>query len=496
MTKPGLPAPFIMWFRNDLRLSDNPALHAAAAGGAPLICLYVHEKDEEGLRPPQGASLWWLHGSLASLNRSLAAEGGRLHVLAGDAGEILDALVEASSACGVHWNRRYDPSGREIDARIKARLRDKGIAVESFNGSLLHEPWKVTTRAGSPFQVFTPYWKEALRRGDPPMSLPAPTRMSFADVPRAVAKRFAYRFELDADPQKPDWAASMRGLWKRSEEGAHERLHAFLDEDLKGYADNRDRLDRQSTSRLSPFLRFGNVSIRQVWHALAAREHAGSLKTTGRDIEKFKSELGWREFSYSLLYHYPSLHRDNIHPSFDGMPWRQDKAALEAWRHGRTGYPVVDAAMRELWATGSMHNRARMIVGSFLVKHLLVDWREGESWFWDTLVDADPANNPASWQWVAGTGADAAPYFRILNPVLQGKKFDPDGAYVKRWLPELERLPAAAVHHPWTAGAAVLDGAGIRLGDDYPRPIVDHDTARRRALASWKAMRGRDKEEL
>ncbi|WP_284312150.1 cryptochrome/photolyase family protein [Labrys miyagiensis] len=483
-------APIIVWFRSDLRLSDNPALHAATEAGSPVVCLYVHEKPQHDLRPPQGAALWWQHGSLANLNQSLKKHGGCLHALAGHAGEIVEALAETVGARGVYWNRRYDPAGRDVDTRIKTRLRERGRVVESFNASLLHEPWTILNRAGSPFRVFTPYWAEGLRQGDPESPLPGPKKIQFASLPGPLAERFRYPAGLDPDPQDPDWAATMRELRPRGEEGAQQRLEAFLDEGLNGYADNRDRLDRQATSRLSPYLRFGNISVRQIWHAMVARQHAGALKAMNRDIEKFKSELGWREFSYSLLYHAPALHRQNIQPSFDAMPWRRDKAALQAWQRGRTGYPVVDAAMRELWATGSMHNRARMIVGSFLVKHLLIDWREGESWFWNTLVDADPANNPASWQWVAGTGANAAPYFRILNPILQGEKFDPDGAYVKRWLPELAKLPGGVVHHPWTASAVELHDAGISLGDDYPHPIVDHDAARKRALATWKSMRG------
>ncbi|WP_413988279.1 cryptochrome/photolyase family protein [Labrys okinawensis] len=489
MTKLDSSAPSIVWFRNDLRLSDNPALDAAVKTGAPILCIYIHEKAELNFRVPQGAALWWLHGSLAHLNQSLRKHGGTLYALAGKAAEVIQAIAEETGARGVYWNHRYDPVGQEIDLGIKDALQTRGVQARGFTGLLLHEPSAVLTKAASPFKVFTPYWAEALSQGEPSLPLPVPAKMRFAPLPESLAKRFTYPYGLDPDPQKPDWAVQMRDLWKRSEEGGQERLGTFLEGELQGYADNRDRLDRQATSRMSPFLRFGNISIRQIWHALAGRQHAGTLRAANRDIEKFKSELGWREFSYSLLYHAPSLHRKNIQASFDAMPWRRDEAALEAWQRGRTGYPVVDAAMRELWATGSMHNRARMIVGSFLVKHLLIDWREGEGWFWDTLVDADPANNPANWQWVAGTGADAAPYFRILNPILQGEKFDPDGAYVKRWLPELARLPAGVVHHPWTASAVELRDAGIRLGEDYPRPIVDHDAARKRALATWKSMR-------
>jgi deoxyribodipyrimidine photo-lyase len=489
MALPKRLAPIILWFRNDLRLSDNPALHAAASISAPLICVYIHEKPVRGQREVVGAALWWLHGSLADLNQSLKKFGGQLHVFAGVAEEVIGALVQETGASAVYWNRRYDEAGREIDAGIKAASRNRDVAAESFNASLLHEPWTVMTQAGTPFRVFTPYWREALQRGDPPAPLPVPIHIAFADLPDNLQQRFAYPSGLEADPQTPDWASGLREIWKRSEEGAKERLASFLDDDLKNYAPGRDRLDLQVTSRISPYLRFGNISIRQVWHALASRQHSGTAQASDHDVQKFKSELGWREFSYSLLYHCPLLHRENIQRQFDRMPWQSDKKALIAWQKGRTGYPVVDAAMCQLWLTGTMHNRARMIVGSFLVKHLLIDWREGEAWFWNTLVDADPANNPASWQWVAGTGADAAPYFRILNPILQGQKFDVEGAYVKRWLPVLEGLPASVVHRPWAASKAELAAAGVRLGENYPQPIVDHDFARKRALATWNAMR-------
>ena len=482
-------APIIVWFRNDLRLSDNPALHAAAKTGAPILCLYIHEAREHGLRVPEGAALWWLHGSLAQLDLALKKHHGRLHVLAGKGDELIETLADEIGAAAIYWNRRYDGAGREIDTRIKAAMRQRGMKVESFNASLLHEPWTVLTQARTPFRVFTPYWRNVLQRDEPSAPLPAPEKVAFATLPVTLEKRYAYQAGLDPDPQVPDWAKDLRRLWHRGEEGAKQRLGDFLDQSLKGYADNRDRLYRQATSRLSPYLRFGNISVRQVWHTLAARQQSGASLPSDRDIEKFRSELGWREFSYSLLYHCPLLHLENIQVQFDAMPWRRDSKALAAWQRGQTGYPVVDAAMRELWTTGTMHNRARMIAGSFLVKHLLIDWREGEKWFWNTLVDADPANNPASWQWVAGTGADAAPYFRILNPIIQAKKFDPDGAYVKRWVPEVARLPASVIHSPWTASATQLAAADVRLGKTYPHPIVDCDFARKRALATWQGLR-------
>ncbi|WP_348535989.1 deoxyribodipyrimidine photo-lyase [Labrys sp. LIt4] len=484
-TSPALK-PVIVWFRDDLRLRDNPALHAACQAGVPVLCLYIHEPAGEGRRP-EGAALWWLHGSLAALDADLRERGGRLHVFAGAAEEVLSTTVDNLGASAVYWNRRYDLAGRDLDTRIKASLRARGVETHSFNGSLLREPWTVSSQSGAPYRVFGAFWR-AHRQGvvDPP--LPAPAACAFTPLPEAFARRFDYPTGLEPDPQRPDWAAAMRGDWRRGEAAGLAYLQDFLDEDLAGYADNRDRLDDRTTSRLSPYLRAGNVSARQLWHALSVRQDGG-MAAGDRDIEKFKSELGWREFSYSLLYHCSPLHERNLQPEFDAMPWRRDSQDLAAWKQGMTGYPVVDAAMRQLWATGWMHNRARMIVASFLVKHLLIDWRDGERWFWETLVDADPANNPASWQWVAGSGADAAPYFRIFNPVTQGEKFDPEGRFVKRWLPELGRLPAPLVHRPWTASSAQLDAAGIRLGKTYPLPIVDHKIARERALGAWRSLR-------
>lgn len=478
--------PGIVWFRDDLRLRDNPALQAAARAGAPVIAIYIHEPGDRGRRPPTGAAAWWLHGSLADLDAALRQRGGRLHVLAGASKEIFDTLVDKVGAGAVYWNRRYDGPGRAGDVGIKARLRERGVEVRSFNGALLREPWTVTARSGTPYRVFGAFWRAAQQGAiEPP--LPVPADLSFAELPDEIGQRFVYPSGLASDPQRPDWAASLRAHWTRGEEAGLACLGEFLDEGLAFYADDRDRLDHPATSRISPYLRFGNISVRQVWQALAARQHEGGA--SDRDIEKFQSELGWREFSYNLLYHSPPLHERNLQTDFDAMPWRRDSGDLSAWKQGMTGYPVVDAAMRHLWATGWMPNRARMIVASFLAKHLLIDWREGERWFWETLVDADPANNPASWQWVAGSGADAAPYFRVFNPVTQSEKFDPDGAYLARWLPELGDLPVPLRHRPWTASPAELEAAGVRLGKTYPFPIVDHAAARARALAAWRSLR-------
>ena len=470
--------PAIVWFRDDLRLADNPAFHAAAASGRPLICVYVFDEESGGLRPLGAAAKWWLHGSLAALGDALRSLGGQLLVLRGAADRVVEALASQADARGVYWNRRYDAAGRAVDTRLKSALKGRGIAVESFKGALLHEPWTAKNKSGEPFRVFTAFWRAANRLAEPPEPLPIPSGPSFHALPEHVVAASIDLADLRLQPERPDWADGLRAAWGPGESGAWHCLTHFVDKRLHGYADGRDRPDRSSTSRLSPYLRFGNISPRQIWHAAGTAEPS-------RDLDKFLTELGWREFCYHLLYHNPDLASRNIQRRFDAMPWRDDPEALRAWQRGRTGYPIVDAGIRELWATGWMHNRLRMIVASFLTKHLLIDWREGEAWFWDTLVDADPANNPASWQWVAGSGADAAPYFRIFNPVLQGEKFDPDGAYVRQWVPELAALPASIIHKPWTAKPA--ERAAI---ENYPDPIIEHGFARRRALEVFAKTKG------
>ncbi len=476
--------PAIVWFRDDLRVTDNPALAKAAESGRPFVCVYVLERD--GNRPFGGAVLWWLDGALRSLDAALAAHGGRLVVLEGDERETITALVETLDAGAIYWNRRYDGLARETDAELKRALKDAGVEVESFNGALLREPWELQTGSGGAFQVFTAYWRAALRSGDVNPPLPEPSTWHFHAVPAALARRASTIDALGLLPTKPDWAGGMREAWTPTEEGGFALLERFLDKKIRGYGQARDRPDLPATSRLSPYLHFGQLSARQVWHAAMAASREGGAAVAG-DIEKFVSELGWREFNTSLLFHFPELPMRNFRDRFDAMPWRTDDAAFEAWCRGRTGYPLVDAGMRELWTTGWMHNRVRMVTASFLIKHLLIDWRAGERWFWDTLVDADIANNAANWQWVAGCGADAAPYFRIFNPVTQGRKFDPDGAYVRRWVPELAKLPDDAIHEPWRAKPMVLEAAGVVLGKTYPEPIVDHDMARKRALGALEA---------
>jgi deoxyribodipyrimidine photo-lyase len=473
--------PAIIWFRDDLRLADNPALSAAA--GQKILPIYVHDETSEGIRKLGGAAKWWLHASLASLDADLRQRGGRLLLLRGRAEDCIRRLIEAVEPGAVYWNRRYDSAGRAVDQTIKRDLKRQGIAAESFNGTLLAEPWTIRNKSGEPFRVFTPFWRAVRAAETVPPPLPIPADLEFHPIPAAIEAEAVDLADLSLLPTKPDWAGGLRAAWAPGEAGAQARLAAFLGEGLPGYASHRDRPDRPSTSRLSPYLRFGNISVRQIWQAASERP-----RSSATDLVKFQAELGWREFSYHLLFHQPDLAERNLQARFDRMQWQEDPIGLHAWQRGLTGYPIVDAGMRQLWTTGWMHNRVRMVTASFLIKHLMIDWRLGEAWFWDTLVDADPASNAASWQWVAGSGADAAPYFRIFNPILQGEKFDLNGAYVREFVPELARLPPSLIHRPWEASPAQLSAAGIRLGETYPLPIIDHAHARDRALQAFRGL--------
>jgi deoxyribodipyrimidine photo-lyase len=483
-------APAIVWFRDDLRLSDNPALARAAKSGRPLCCIYVHDEANHALRPRGAAARWWLHHALDSLDRALRGHGGGLLLLRGPEAHMVSALARDVDASAVYWNRRYAPAQREVDDALRESLREAGLAVETGNSSLLYEPWELETGGGTPFKMHAAFWRAATRLGETAPPQPVPRAMRVQPLPHTLSPALRTHVveleDLELLPRRPDWAGGLREAWQPgagiSEPGAARMLRQFVDQALGGYDERRDAPDGAATSCLSPYLRAGMISPRQVAHAV----RGAAIRPAARD--KFMGELGWREFSYHLLYHYPELPRRNFKPNFDAMPWRKDADALRAWQRGMTGYPMVDAGMRQLWRTGWLHNRARMIVASFLVKHLLIDWRVGEAWFWDTLVDADPANNVVNWQWVAGTGPDAAPFFRIFNPVTQGQKYDPDGAYVRRWLPELAQLPDAVIHAPWTAGEDTLAQCGVQLGRDYPLPIVDHEQARQRALQAFKTV--------
>ncbi|GAB4363095.1 MAG: deoxyribodipyrimidine photo-lyase [Kiloniellaceae bacterium] len=472
--------PSIVWFRQDLRLADNPALAAAIARGAPILPLFIF--DDSGDWAPGGAARWWLHHSLAALSNDLKKCGAPLCLRRGKAQDILHDVAQEHGAAAVFWNRCYEPAAVARDKALKERLKKADIEAVSFNGALLAEPWALKTGQGEPYKVFTPFWKALQAAGDPPRPLTRPRKLD--GVTGAASE------ELDdwqLLPTRPDWAGGLRETWQPGEKGAAERLSDFLDAAASDYKTERDRPDRSGTSRLSPHLHWGEVSPRQVWHATRHAVAAGTL--TDGAAEAFLRQLGWRDFSHNLLFHWPDFPEQPWRAAFAAFPWSDDEAAFDAWCQGRTGYPIVDAGLRELWATGWMHNRVRMIAASFLVKDLLIPWQRGEAWFWDTLVDADLANNAAGWQWVAGCGADAAPYFRIFNPVSQGEKFDPRGDYVRRWVPELAGLPDDAIHRPWEAPAEVLKKAKVTLGESYPHPIVDHKAARDRALAGYETVK-------
>jgi deoxyribodipyrimidine photo-lyase len=474
---PPASAPIVVWFRQDLRLADNPALAAAAATGRPVLCLYLLDDVSPGPWRLGGAARWWLGQSLAALAGSLAGLGGRLILRAGAAAEAIPAFAREAGAAAIYWNRRYEPAAAAVDATLKAGFKAAGVEAKSFNSALLFEPWELRTGQGGAFKVYSPFWRAALKQGPARALAPAPARLTPGP---ALASDDLDSWELA--PTKPDWAGGLRAAWTPGEAGAQARLEAFLAAALDGYARDRNIPGRATTSALSPHLRFGQIGPLQIWRAFEGRG------LTGKDCEKFLAELGWREFSHHLLADFPELPERAWRAPFDQFPWADDPAGLKSWRRGRTGYPIVDAGMRELWATGWMHNRVRMITASFLIKHLLIDWRRGQDWFWDTLVDADLANNAASWQWVAGSGADAAPYFRIFNPTTQGETYDPDGAYVRRWVPELAKMRPERIHRPWEAGADELAAAGVRLGETYPRPIVDHAFARARALSTFEGL--------
>ncbi len=478
--------PALVLFRDDLRVEDNPALLAAAQTGRPVICVFAMPPRDSGQRLPGSAARWWLHGSLERLAKALAEKGSGLHFCPDATVEKLISLARTINAASVHWNRRYGMAERNADSALKTTLRARSIEAHSHNGHLLHEPWELTTASGGPMRVYSPFWRAALKKGEPAPPRPAPKALA----PFGGALPLPHTVKLDAlnlHPTKPDWSGTLDVEWMRGESAARSQLQRFLEHGIAGYGENRNRPDFVSTSRLSPYLRHGEISVRQVWHAAKAAEAQGVPGASAADFETFYKELGWREFSYHLLFHNPDLATRNHQSKFDQFPWLINDSHLTAWQRGRTGYPIVDAGMRELYQTGWMHNRVRMIVASFLVKHLLIHWRSGEEWFWDTLVDADPASNAASWQWVAGSGADAAPYFRIFNPITQGEKFDPNGDYIRRFVPELGRLHKDVIHKPWTAPANVLRAADVNIGTNYAFPIVDHAMARTRALEALKS---------
>jgi deoxyribodipyrimidine photo-lyase len=474
----------LVWFRRDLRLADNPALHTALASSTHVVCVYVHAPEEEGAWRPGAASDWWLHHSLAALDASLRERGGSLTLRRGPTLLALAGLARECGATSIHWNRLYEPAIVERDTALKAELRRQGFACHSHVAALLFEPWDLRTAQGGPYRVFTPYWRAAQSQlGRLPRPLPAPQ----AVPTRRTGSAGVGLGELGLLP-RVRWDAGLSDSWQPGERGALARLAAFCAGGLAAYDEGRNRPDLPGSSRLSPHLHFGEVGPRQCL-AAAATALDGAPPATIQASESFVREIGWREFAHHLLHHFPHTTDRSLDERFERYPWTTDAAALEAWRRGRTGYPIVDAGLRELWHTGWMHNRVRMIAASLLTKNLGQHWLEGARWFWDTLVDADLASNTLGWQWTAGCGADAAPYFRIFNPVLQAERHDPGRAYLRRWLPELARLPDAWIHSPWQAPAAALAAAGVRLGIDYPAPVVDFPVSRQRALDGYATLR-------
>lgn len=477
--------PSVVWFRQDLRLSDHPALRAAVDRGRPVLCLYVLDTEGEAAWSPGAASRWWLHFSLDALGSELAKVGQRLVLARGRSEDVIARLVRDHGVGAVFWNRRYEPSIIARDTVIKARLREQGVEAESFRGSVLFEPSSYRTQSGDPYRVFTPFWNQIVRRDDPPPPLERPRT-----VPPPV--RGVPSLPLAALELLPSvgWDGGLRESWTPGEDGAHSLLESFGKSGVTTYNASRDFPAVQGTSRLSPYLHFGEVSPVEAWHSI--RERQRSL--TGQDHDNasgYLRQIAWREFALHLLFHYPETTTEPLREAFAAFPWRTSPADLRSWQRGRTGYPIVDAGMRELWHTGWMHNRVRMVVGSFLVKHLLLHWRLGAEWFWDTLVDADLANNTLGWQWISGCGADAAPYFRVFNPILQGAKFDSGGTYVKRWVPELAALPVEHIHAPWEAPPEVLRRAEVELGKTYPAPIIDHKAGRDRALRAYEQVKAK-----
>lgn len=475
--------PSIVWFRRDLRLADNLALAAAIQRGGPVIPIFIWQSKREPWSPGVGAR-WWLHASLESLDRDLQARGSRLIFRRGSHHGVLRSLLAETRAAAIFWNRLYEPEAIRRDAALIEALAAQETMVETFPGSLLREPWTVGTKAGGPYQVFGPFHRAFIKALQPAAPFQAPRTIPAPEVwpPSASLD------DLGFSPRQPR-TAGFGDAWRPGERGAADLLDRFCRRPLREYPADRDRPGRIGTSRLSPHLHFGEITPARVFNAVGRAASVRREPGWHQAAEAFQRQILWREFAYHLLHHFPNTPVEPLRAEFTAFPWRRNKEWMEDWRKGRTGYPIVDAGMRELRATGWIHNRARMIVASFLVKDLLLPWSDGARWFWDALVDADLANNTLGWQWAAGCGADAAPAFRIFNPTLQGEKFDPEGEYVRRWVPEIAALPDAWIHRPWEAPHEVLRRAGVRLGTNYPTPVVDHVAARVRALAALASMK-------
>ncbi len=468
--------PILLWFRNDLRLRDNAALAGAMNAGRAIIPVFILDDEGDGDWAPGAASRAFLHEAIGALRVELQEHRLQLVLRSGRSREVLDSLLKETDAGGVFWNRRYEPLAVRRDSEIKRWLREDGKEAESFNSSLLFEPWELATQQGTPFQVFTPFWKNARSKARPQ---PVEVDLRKLRVPESFpASDSLESLELASDHP---WVSRVLGYWEISEKAARKRLTDFLNHAIQDYKSGRNFPAQDGTSRLSPYLHWGLIGPRQIWQAAV---EAGVDGTAGGQC--FLSEVGWREFAHHVLYHFPHTPERPLRQKFEDFAWVEDEEVLRRWRRGQTGYPIVDAGMRQLWEEGWMHNRVRMIAGSLLVKHLLHSWSHGARWFWDCLVDADLASNTLGWQWSGGCGADAAPYFRVFNPMIQGSKFDPDGDYVRRFVPELADLPSNVIHQPWEAPAEVLQKAGVRLGENYPLPIIDHKEGRDRALAAFE----------
>ena len=467
-------APVLVWFRDDLRLTDHAALLAAIDTGRPVLPLFILDEQAPGRWAMGGASRWWLHHSLTSLQHDLAQRGSTLILRRGDALAIIKDIAGRAAVAEIFTGGSADPWARQLDQQVAATL---DIRLHRMRTTTLFNPDAVRTKGGGPYAVYTPFANACLALGGPKQPEPAPRTITAA--PSLESERLQ---DWNLLPLKPDWAAGLRDTWTPGEAGARQRAEAFLTHGLTGYDTGRDQPAGEGTSMLSPHLHFGEISVAQLWYMAHQRP-----ASKGRDI--FIRELLWREFCANLLWHNPALPDEPLKPEFARMPWRDDRPALNAWQQGRTGVPIIDAGMRQLWQIGWMHNRIRMITASFLIKHLMIPWQIGEAWFWQTLVDADLSSNAGNWQWVAGCGADAAPYFRIFNPVLQGRKFDAQGDYVRRFVPELAGLDARYIHAPWETPPEVLANAGVVLGQTYPHPIVDLAMGRGRALDAYAQIR-------
>lgn len=494
MPSPTLPpAKSIVLFRRDLRLCDNYALYNANSQGN-ILPVYIHDNAKSNQTwPIGGASQWWLHHSLKQLDTEFTKQSHRLHIFStkhsNSTGDILVKLCQDNQCNTIYWNRRYEPEHIHHDTALKSFLLENNIHVESFNNNLLSEPWQQVNKQGTPYKVFTPYWRYCKNRFHTESNVPEPLRAPQLNTPEKPWKTDDQITldDLNLLPKNPNWANDFDTHWQAGEIAAQDAWQDFLNNSINRYEDARNIPSVAGTSKLSPHLAFGEISVRQIWHDV--QQHLTLETKNSQDLDRYLSEIGWREFSYYQLYHFPKLPEKNFNAKFDHFSWKQPNDTLIAWQKGLTGYPLVDAGMRELWQTGYMHNRVRMVVASFLCKDLLIHWQEGAKWFWDTLLDADLASNSASWQWCAGCGADAAPFFRIFNPTTQSEKFDPEGLYIKKWVPELSNMPKKYLHKPAEAPIEILKQANVILGTTYPRPIVDHKSARLEALERYKQLK-------